>query len=82
MSAAPALNKAAEHPLLTPDDVAEFLQIPTATIYEYARRWNDPLPSFKIGKHVRFDHASLGAWLGRRRRDDSVRGNELQTAES
>ena len=75
------ITGAAEYPLLTADDVAELLQIPRATVYEYTRAWADPLPSMKIGKHVRFDHDSLRAWLDRRRRD-AGRAEQLQAAQS
>lgn len=50
-------------PLLTAADVAGLLGVPRSTIYEYARRQIDPLPSIEIGRHRRFSRADLEHWL-------------------
>jgi len=50
-------------PLWTADDVAALLAVPRSSVYEYARRLHDPLPSLRIGRHVRFDRAAVERWL-------------------
>ncbi len=57
-------------PLLTADDVAVLLAVPRSSVYEYARRRRDPLPSLLIGRHRRFDRRTIERWLG----DQGVRG--------
>jgi excisionase family DNA binding protein len=52
-------------PLLTAQDVAALLVVPRSSVYEYARRVQDPLPSMLIGRHRRFDRRAVEAWLGR-----------------
>lgn len=51
-------------PLLTADDVAGLLAVPRSSVYEYARRRSDPLPSLLIGRHRRFDRRTVERWLG------------------
>ena len=50
-------------PLLTAADVAVLLGVPRSTVYEYARRQIDPLPSIAIGRHRRFSRSDLERWL-------------------
>jgi len=38
--------------------------VPRSSIYEYARRRVDPLPSLQIGWHRRFDRRTVESWLG------------------
>jgi excisionase family DNA binding protein len=52
-------------PLLTADDVAALLAVPRSSVYEYARRLHDPLPSIPVGRHRRFDRSAIEAWLAR-----------------
>jgi len=54
-------------PLLTAADVAGLLGVPRSTIYEYARRQIDPLPSIEIGRHRRFCRSDLEHWLSNHR---------------
>ena len=54
-------------PLLTADEVAALLAVPRSSVYEYARRLHDPLPSLRIGRHCRFDRASVERWLAAQR---------------
>jgi excisionase family DNA binding protein len=49
--------------LLTADDLAELLSVPRSSVYEYARRRHDPLPSLLIGRHRCFDRAQVERWL-------------------
>ena len=52
-------------PLLTAAQVAELLVVPVSSVYEYARRYRDPLPSIQIGRHRRFDRDTVAGWLTR-----------------
>ena len=52
-----------EEPLLTADDVARVLRVPRSSVYDYARRLHRPLPSMRIGRHVRFYRSEIEAWL-------------------
>lgn len=53
--------------LLTADDVAALLAVPRSSVYEYARRMLDPLPSLRIGRHRRFDRGAVERWLAGQR---------------
>ena len=59
------LAVALDAPLLTADAVAGLLAVPRSSVYEYARRRTDPLPSLLIGRHRRFDRRAVERWLGR-----------------
>jgi excisionase family DNA binding protein len=48
-------------PLLTPEDVAELLQVDRETIYRMARRGE--LPAIKVARHWRFRAARIDRWL-------------------
>ena len=52
-------------PLLCADDIGLLLAVPRSSVYEYARRQMDPLPSLLIGRHRRFTRASLESWAAR-----------------
>jgi excisionase family DNA binding protein len=52
-----------DRPLLTAEEVAALLAVPRSSVYEYARRRVDPLPSVLIGRHRRFDRRSVERWL-------------------
>ena len=54
-------------PLLTAGDIAELLGVPRSSIYDYARRKHDPLPSVGIGRHRRFVRRDVEAWLAEHR---------------
>src|SRR3954452_21154876 len=49
-------------PLLTADDVAQLLAVPRSTVYEYARRRRDGLPSIAVGRHRRFYRSDVERW--------------------
>ncbi len=50
-------------PLLTALEVAGLLGIPRSSVYDYARREHEPLPSVQIGRHRRFIQTDIEAWL-------------------
>jgi excisionase family DNA binding protein len=52
---------------MTPDEVASLVRVPRSSVYEYARRSHDPLPSIKVGRHVRFRAGEVEEWLDRQR---------------
>jgi excisionase family DNA binding protein len=54
-------------PLLRASDVALLLDIPRSTVYDYAKRKADPLPSVQIGRHRRFHRSEVERWLARQR---------------
>jgi excisionase family DNA binding protein len=57
-------------PLLNAAQVAELLGIPRSSVYEYARRQHEPLPSVAIGRHRRFVREDIEAWLFSKRLSD------------
>lgn len=52
--------------LLTVRDVAEIMSVPVSTVHHWALRGDGP-PSFKIGKHRRYDAALVAEWLQRQK---------------
>ena len=48
--------------LLTVPEVAQILCVPVSTVHHWAVRGDGP-PSFKVGKHRRFDAAAVREWL-------------------
>lgn len=50
--------------ILTPQQLAERLQVPLSWIYEKSRRrQQQPLPTFRIGKYIRFSWVAVSIWL-------------------
>lgn len=47
--------------VLTIDELAAYLKIPTSTIYKLVREGK--IPSQKVGRHWRFRKASINRWL-------------------
>jgi excisionase family DNA binding protein len=60
---APARAIDLHEPLLRASDVAALLGVPRSSIYQYARRHHDPLPSLAIGRHRRFYRSAIESWL-------------------
>lgn len=54
-----------ETPLWTAEQVGERLGIPPSSIYDYARRRDDPIPHMRIGRHIRFHKSAVEGWLAR-----------------
>ena len=48
--------------LLTVAEVAEILCVPVSTVHHWAVRGDGP-PSFKVGKHRRFDAETVRQWI-------------------
>lgn len=49
----------------TPAEIAAWLQIPLATIYDWRHRGIGP-PVHKVGRHLRYRRSELEAWLAER----------------
>jgi excisionase family DNA binding protein len=54
-------------PLLTAQRISELLGIPRSSVYDYARRKDNPLPCLEIGRHRRFFRSDVERWLGAQR---------------
>jgi excisionase family DNA binding protein len=52
-------------PLLRVREVAELLSVPESSVRHYARRRANPLPSVRVGRHLRFQREALERWLAR-----------------
>lgn len=50
--------------LRTPEETAEYLGVPLATLYQWRYRHTGP-PSLKVGRHLRYRASDLEAWLDR-----------------
>jgi excisionase family DNA binding protein len=64
--------------ILTPQQVAERLQLPESWVYEQTRnrasvRCPDPLPVMKVGRYLRFKWSDVLAWLERQNRNQRWR---------
>lgn len=60
---APVVGVHLDEPLLTAQDVSVLLRVPRSSVYEYARRRHEPLPSVPVGRHRRFYRSDVEAWL-------------------
>ncbi|MEV0417336.1 helix-turn-helix domain-containing protein [Streptosporangium canum] len=47
--------------LLSVEELAEYLGVPKATIYDKRKEWG--LPAYKIGKHLRFRERNVETWI-------------------
>jgi len=48
--------------LLSPEDLAEYLGVPLATVYRWRARRTGP-PGLRVGKHVRYRREVVERWL-------------------
>jgi excisionase family DNA binding protein len=52
--------------LLTIQEVADLLQVPTSWLYSHSRkRSKDRIPAVKVGKYVRFNQDDVTEWIER-----------------
>ena len=56
-----------DEPLMTAHQVAALLAVPVTSLYDYARRRHDPLPSIRVGRHRRFHRTAVEHWLAAQR---------------
>lgn len=52
--------------LLTVRDVSEILCVPLSTLHHWAVQGEGP-PSFKVGRHRRYDAAMVADWLAKQK---------------
>ena len=64
-------------PLLTAEDVAALLAVPQSSVYDYARRQHDPMPSVEIGRH----RASTAPTLSRGSRTSVAAATDRRASE-
>ena len=60
-TAAPASHRALDR-LLSAEEVAEFLGIPIATLYQWRHKGTGP-GAYRVGRHLRYEAAVVRAWL-------------------
>jgi excisionase family DNA binding protein len=51
--------------LLTVEDLAEYLEVPVATVYAWRYRDAGP-PGFRVGRHLRFRWCDVESWIEER----------------
>lgn len=51
--------------LITAQQLADYLDIPLATIYAWRYRHQGP-PGFRVGRHLRFRWRDIEDWIGQR----------------
>ena len=51
--------------LLSVDELARYLAVPTKTLYAWRWRGEGP-PGFRVGRHVRYRWSDVQAWIGQR----------------
>jgi len=51
--------------LLTVQDLADYLDVPVATIYGWRHRGHGP-PGFRVGRHLRFRTSDVTHWITQR----------------
>ncbi|MFE4061153.1 helix-turn-helix transcriptional regulator [Streptomyces sp. NPDC059096] len=56
---------------LTPDDIAAMFGVPLETVYGWRKKRTGP-PGFRIGKHLRYDPATVHAWVNARMADNAA----------
>jgi excisionase family DNA binding protein len=59
-AAVPGTNRL--EPLLSTQDLAEYLDIPLATLYAWRYRGDGP-PSFRVGRHLRYRISDVEQWI-------------------
>jgi excisionase family DNA binding protein len=51
--------------LLTVEDLAEYLDVPVATLYAWRYHRQGP-PGFRVGRHIRYRWADIEEWISDR----------------
>ncbi len=52
-------------PLISAQDLADYLGVPVATVYAWRHRRLGP-PGFRVGKHVRYRQRDVEDWISSR----------------
>ena len=58
--------------LLSVREVAELLQVPVKTIYQWRSQGDGPAP-IKVGRHLRFDPEDVALWIEGRKAQSAIR---------
>ena len=58
-------------PLLSAQDLADFLDVPIATIYAWRYRHEGP-PGFRVGWHLRYRRNDVEQWIRNRLKADPL----------
>lgn len=53
------------HRLLTVEELADYLAVPVATLYQWRYRKEGPT-GFRVGRHVRYRWSEVEAWIERK----------------
>jgi excisionase family DNA binding protein len=56
------VTKVMDEPLMTPQEVADFLGLPIATLQTWRAKRSGPR-GYRVGKHVRYRREDLEEWL-------------------
>jgi excisionase family DNA binding protein len=48
--------------LLSVEDLADYLEVPVATVYAWRYRRQGP-PGFRVGRHLRFRRSDIEQWI-------------------
>lgn len=56
------INNQSNDDLLTPEEVAELLRVPQATLYSWRHAGRGPTAS-KLGRHLRYMRSDVYAWV-------------------
>ena len=51
--------------LLTVEDLAEYFEVPVATVYAWRHRRQGPT-GFRVGRHLRFRRSDVERWIDER----------------
>ena len=50
--------------LLTVEELADYLGVPVATLYQW-RYWREGPPGFRVGRYIRYRPTDVEAWIKR-----------------
>lgn len=56
--------------LLTVQELAEYLAVPVATLYQWRYRKEGP-PGFRVGKHLRYRWSEVETWIEKQLREQA-----------
>ena len=57
--------------LLTVQDLADYLGVPVATLYQWRHRGEGP-PGFRVGRYIRYRRSDIQQWIRDRLKADPL----------
>ena len=57
--------------LLSPQDLADYLDVPLNTVYRWRHRGGGPA-AFRVGKHIRYRRSDVERWIQRQLQDSQL----------